>query len=74
MSNYDATTFLADGKHMIENLATVMEMLMISALIVGLIVVVLLFWVDRSHAALRLGADPRPLGNIPYLAHFPVAG
>ena len=43
MTNYDATTFLTDGKHMIENLAIVMAVLMISAVIVGMIVVVLLF-------------------------------
>ena len=29
MTGYDAATFLADGKHMISNLATVMEVLMI---------------------------------------------
>jgi uncharacterized membrane protein len=51
MTNYDATTFLADGKHMIENLATVMEVLMISAVVVGLIVVVLLFWIRSTVAA-----------------------
>jgi len=43
MTRYDATTFLADGKHMISNLATVMAALMISAAAVGLVVVVLLF-------------------------------
>jgi hypothetical protein len=43
MTRYDATTFLADGKHMIDNLATVMAVLMISAGMVGLLVVVLLF-------------------------------
>jgi uncharacterized membrane protein len=43
MTEYDAATFLADGKHMIANLASIMEVLMISALIVGLVVVVLLF-------------------------------
>ena len=43
MTEYDAETFLADGQHMIANLATVMEVLMISALVVGLVVVVLLF-------------------------------
>jgi hypothetical protein len=39
MTGYDAATFLADGKHMISNLAMVMEVLMISAVVVGLIVV-----------------------------------
>lgn len=43
MTEYDATTFLADGKHMIANLATVMAVLMIAAVVVGLIVTVLLF-------------------------------
>ena len=43
MTRYDATTFLADGKHMIDNLATVMAVLMICAGVVGLVVVVLLF-------------------------------
>jgi len=43
MTRYDATTFLADGKHMISNLATIMAVLMISAAVVGLGVVVLLF-------------------------------
>jgi uncharacterized membrane protein len=50
MTEYDAATFLADGKHMISNLATVMAVLMISAVLVGLIVVVLLFW-SRSTVA-----------------------
>ncbi len=43
MTRYDATTFLADGKHMIGNLATVMAVLMIAAAVVGLIAVFLLF-------------------------------
>ena len=43
MTEYDAATFLADGKHMIANLASIMEVLMISALVVGLVVVALLF-------------------------------
>jgi anthrone oxygenase-like protein len=43
MTRYDAGTFLADGKHMIDNLATVMAVLMISAIVVGLVAVVLLF-------------------------------
>jgi uncharacterized membrane protein len=51
MTNYDATTFLTDGKHMIENLAIVMAVLMISAVVVGLIVVVLLFWLRSTVAA-----------------------
>jgi hypothetical protein len=43
MTNYDAATFLTDGKHMIENLATIMAVLMISAVVIGIVVVVLLF-------------------------------
>ena len=50
MTRYDATTFLADGKHMIDNLATVMAVLMVSAGVVGLVVVVVLFR-RRSTAA-----------------------
>jgi uncharacterized membrane protein len=42
MTRYDAATFLTDGKHMIENLATIMAVLMISAVLVGLIIVVLM--------------------------------
>jgi hypothetical protein len=43
MTTYDVSTFLADGKHMIANLATVMAVLMISAGVVGLLATVLLF-------------------------------
>jgi hypothetical protein len=43
MTEYDAATFLADGKHMINNLAAVMAVLMISAVVVGVVAVVLLF-------------------------------
>jgi uncharacterized membrane protein len=43
MTNYDAATFLTDGKHMIENLATIMAVLTISAVVIGIVVVVLLF-------------------------------
>lgn len=50
MTKYDAATFLADGQHMISNLATVMAVLMISAVLVGVVVVVLLFW-SRSKVA-----------------------
>jgi hypothetical protein len=42
MTEYDAATFLADDQHMIKNLATVMAVLMISAVIVGVVAVVLL--------------------------------
>ena len=47
MTHYDAGTFLTDGKHMIENLAVIMAVLMISAVVIGLVAVVLLF---RSHS------------------------
>jgi Domain of unknown function (DUF1772) len=43
MTEYDAATFLTDGKHMIENLGTIMAVLMISAVVIGLVAVVLLF-------------------------------
>jgi uncharacterized membrane protein len=50
MTEYDAATFLADGQHMISNLATAMAVLMTSAVLVGAFVVVLLFW-GRSTVA-----------------------
>jgi hypothetical protein len=43
MTGYDAATFLADGQHMIANLATVMAVLMIAAAVLGLVATVLLF-------------------------------
>jgi hypothetical protein len=43
MTRYDATTFLADGQHMIANLATIMAVLMISAVVVSLLATLLLF-------------------------------
>lgn len=43
MTQYDAATFLADGQHMIANLATIMAVLMISAVVAGLLATVLLF-------------------------------
>ena len=63
MTEYDATTFLADGQHMIDNLATVMAVLMIAAVVAGLIVVGLLFrrrdtgaaWLALASLALLLG-------------------
>jgi uncharacterized membrane protein len=51
MTRYDAATFLTDGKHMIENLATVMAVLMISAVVIGFVVVVLLFRSRSTTAA-----------------------
>jgi uncharacterized membrane protein len=54
MTRYDATTFLTDGKHMIDNLAAVMAVLMISAIVVGLVAVFLLFR-HRSTTAAWLG-------------------
>jgi uncharacterized membrane protein len=41
MTEYVAATFLTDGQHMIENLATVMAVLMISAVVIGFVVVLL---------------------------------
>jgi hypothetical protein len=55
MTEYDAATFLADGKHMIENLGTIMAVLMISAVVIGLVAVVLLFR-SRSTVAAWLAA------------------
>jgi hypothetical protein len=49
MTEYDAVTFLTDGKHMIDNLAAVMAVLMISAVVIGLATVLLLF---RSRSTL----------------------
>jgi hypothetical protein len=53
MTRYDAATFLTDGKHMIDNLATVMAVLMICSVVVGVLVTVLLFR-RRSVAAAGL--------------------
>jgi uncharacterized membrane protein len=51
MTGYDAATFLTDGKHMIENLAVIMAVLMISAVVIGLVAVVLLFRSRSTTAA-----------------------
>jgi uncharacterized membrane protein len=51
MTRYDAATFLADGKHMIANLAAVMAVLMIAACVAGGLTVALLF-----RGGSRLGA------------------
>ncbi len=51
MTRYDAATFLADGKHMIANLGTVMAVLMIAAIVAGLLVVVPLFRYRSTTAA-----------------------
>jgi hypothetical protein len=42
MNDYDATTFLTDGKHMIVNLRDVMAVFMISAGVLGIVTTVLL--------------------------------
>src|SRR5436190_9573209 len=52
MTRYDAATFLADGKHMISNLGTIMAVLMIAAIAAGLFVVVSLFRRRSTTAAL----------------------
>jgi hypothetical protein len=51
MTEYDAVTFLADGHHMIDNLAAPMAALMISAIVIGLAPVVLLFRAGATSAA-----------------------
>jgi len=51
MTEYDAATFLADGKHMITNLATVMPVLMIATGVLSLVVVILLFRRGATAAA-----------------------
>jgi hypothetical protein len=51
MTGYAAATFLTDGKHMIENLALPMAVLMIAAIVVGLAVVVMLFRAGATTAA-----------------------
>jgi uncharacterized membrane protein len=51
MTQYDATVFLADGQHMIDNLASIMPILMISTAVVGLVVVVALFRRRSASAA-----------------------
>ena len=50
MTSYDAATFLTDGKHMIDNLGTVMAVLMISAVLVGVLETWLLFRSGSSTA------------------------
>jgi uncharacterized membrane protein len=50
MTQFDAASFLADGHHMIPNLAPVMPVLMISTAVLGLLVTVVLFR-RRSRAA-----------------------
>src|SRR4030095_11472179 len=42
MSRYGATTFLADGQHMISNLGAILAVLRVSRAVVGRVVVVLL--------------------------------
>jgi hypothetical protein len=51
MTQYDATTYLADGKHMIDNLAAIMPVLMIFTGLLGLVVVFLLFRHGSTAAA-----------------------
>jgi hypothetical protein len=51
MTEYHAITFLADGHHMIDNLAAPMAALMISAIVIGLATVVLLFRAGATSAA-----------------------
>jgi uncharacterized membrane protein len=51
MTQYDATVFLADGQHMIGNLASIMPILMIATAVVGLVVVTMLFRRRSASAA-----------------------
>jgi hypothetical protein len=51
MTEYDAATFLADGRHMITNLAPVMPVLMIATGVLSLVVVILLFRRGATAAA-----------------------
>jgi uncharacterized membrane protein len=51
MTQYDAATFLADGKHMIANLGTAMAVLLIAAIVAGLLVVITLFRYRSTTAA-----------------------
>jgi drug/metabolite transporter (DMT)-like permease len=53
MTEYEAATFLDDGKHMINNLGTVMAVLMIAAVAIGLVTVLVLYR-HRSRVAGRL--------------------
>src|SRR5215207_11052167 len=51
MTDYDAATFLADGKHMIANLATVMPVLMVGTGVISVVTVILLFRRGATAAA-----------------------
>src|SRR5262245_26743240 len=51
MTEYDATTFLADGQHMIANLATIMAVLMIAAVVAGLVAT----WLSFRHQSATAG-------------------
>jgi uncharacterized membrane protein len=55
MTDYDAATFLADGQHMINNLAPVMAALMIAAMAAGLAAVVLAFRIGATTAGWLAG-------------------
>lgn len=63
MTRYDAETFLADGQHMIDNLAVVMAVLMIAAIAIGLMSTVLLLragsttagWLAAAALVLMIG-------------------
>jgi hypothetical protein len=56
MTDYDAGTFLADGQHMIDNLAVVMAVLMIAAVVAGAVTAVLLFRSGSTTAGWLAGA------------------
>ena len=54
MTQYDARTFLADGQHMIANLAGIMPVLMISAAVGTILIILLLLPRPRPVVALWL--------------------
>jgi hypothetical protein len=56
MTDYDAATFLADGQHMIDNLAVVMAVLMIAAVVVGAVAAIVLFRLGGATAGWLAGA------------------
>ena len=51
MTEYEAATFLADGQHMIANLATIMAVLMIAAVVAGAIAT----WLSFRHQSATAG-------------------
>jgi uncharacterized membrane protein len=56
MTDYDAATFLADGRHMIDNLAVVMAVLMVASVTAGAVTAILLFRLGSTTAGRLAGA------------------